>query len=139
MNYNKLIVHCSATKPTQDIGLEEIDSWHKARGWRGCGYHYIIRRNGVIEQGRPVTEKGAHAKGYNDCLGICLVGGLDENGAPEDNFTEEQINNFMMFVQCLSIVFGRMTILGHRDLPNVNKACPSFDVVEKFGKDFCNA
>ncbi|WP_306305453.1 hypothetical protein [Porphyromonas gingivicanis] len=29
----KIIVHCSATPPEQDIGVEEIRSWHQERGW----------------------------------------------------------------------------------------------------------
>ena len=42
-----LVVHCSATKPSMDIGLREIKRWHvDDNGWRDVGYHYIIRRNG---------------------------------------------------------------------------------------------
>ena len=138
MNFNKVILHCSATKESQDIGLKEIDSWHKARGWKGCGYHYIIRRDGTTETGRPVTERGAHAKGYNDCIGVCLVGGIDDIGKPEDNFPEAQHNSFYTLMLCLRMIFGKAEIKGHCDLPNVTKACPSFDVVEKYGEKFCN-
>ncbi len=138
MNFNKLILHCSATKESQDIGLKEIDRWHKARGWKGCGYHFIIRRDGTTETGRPVTERGAHAKGYNDFIGVCLVGGIDDIGKPEDNFTEAQHNSFYTLMLCLRMIFGKVEIKGHCDLPNVTKACPSFDVVEKYGEKFCN-
>ena len=41
-----IIIHCTATRPSQDIGFEEVNNWHRARGWIGCGYHFIIRRNG---------------------------------------------------------------------------------------------
>ena len=138
MNFNKLILHCSATKPSMDIGLEEINEWHKKRGWRCCGYHFIIRRDGTVENGRSILMKGAHAKGYNDCIGVCLVGGIDDNGKPEDNFTESQINGFYTLVLCLRMIFKKVEILGHNDLPNVTKACPSFDVREKFSEQFCN-
>ena len=138
MNFNKVILHCSATKESQDIGLKEIDRWHKARKWKGCGYHFIIRRDGTTETGRPVTKRGAHAKGYNDCIGVCLVGGIDDIGKPEDNFTEAQHNSFYTLMLCLRMIFGKVKIKGHCDLPNVTKACPSFDVVEKYGEKFCN-
>ena len=47
-----IIIHCTATRPSQDIGFEEVNNWHRARGWIGCGYHFIIKRDGKIEDGR---------------------------------------------------------------------------------------
>ena len=46
-----IIMHCTATKPSQNIGFEEVNFWHLARGWMGCGYHFIIKRDGIIEDG----------------------------------------------------------------------------------------
>ena len=44
-----IVIHCSATKPSMDIGLREIRDWHvKDNGWRDVGYHFIRRRNGGI-------------------------------------------------------------------------------------------
>ena len=60
-----LIIHCTATKPSMDIGLTEVDAWHRHRGFFGCGYQLIIRRDGVVENGRNIGDVGAHAKGYN--------------------------------------------------------------------------
>ena len=54
-----IIIHCSATRPSQDIGFEEINRWHRAKGWLSCGYHRIIRQNGTVEQGRQDDEVGA--------------------------------------------------------------------------------
>ncbi len=138
MNFNKVILHCSATKESQDIGLKEIDSWHKARGWKGCGYHFIIRRDGTTETGRPITERGAHARGYNDCIGVCLVGGIDDIASQK--ITLQKHSTIASILLCFAYVciFGKVEIKGHSDLPNVTKACPSFDVVEKYGEKFCN-
>ena len=73
---NTFIIHCSDTYPDMDIGVEEIRRWHKERGWSDIGYHYVIRRNGKIEEGRNDGIVGAHAKGMNEnSLGICMVGG----------------------------------------------------------------
>ena len=127
---NKLIIHCSATPETMDIGAKEINRWHKQRGWRGIGYHYVIRRNGELEPGRQVSQAGAHARGYNKkSIGICLIGGVDsQTKKPENNFTKEQFGALLQVIKCLRNVFVDVKILGHRDLPHVNKACPCFDV-----------
>lgn len=124
-----IIVHCSATPSTMDVGAEEIDTWHRNRGWRGIGYHYVIRRDGEIEDGRPLDEVGAHARGYNaNSIGICYIGGVDENLDPQDNRTEEQKAAMFDLIASLQVVFGKCRVLGHCDLPKVTKACPSFNV-----------
>lgn len=74
-----VIMHCAATpdssKPEYDFDVDDIDEWHKARGWRGVGYHRVIKRNGTIQRGREDKEIGAHAKGHNrESIGICYIG-----------------------------------------------------------------
>lgn len=129
---NFLVVHCAATKATMDIGATEIRSWHRQRGWMDIGYHYVIRRNGAIEKGRPDDRPGAHARGFNHLsLGICLVGGVAKDGkTPENNFTSDQFHALRRLLIGLNATFPEARILGHRDLPNVYKGCPSFDVEE---------
>ena len=84
-----LIIHCAATKPSMDIGVNEIRKWHLDRGWRDVGYHYMIRRNGEVELGRRNDDMGAHASGYNhNSIGVCLIGGMAEANSAENNFTE---------------------------------------------------
>ena len=126
-----IVVHCSATKANMDIGLAEIDEWHRARGWSGIGYHGVIRRNGTLESGRPLDVPGAHAKGHNhESIGVCLVGGLDSNGRPENNFTEAQFETLRLIIGGFRKHFPAAEVLGHRDLPHVAKDCPCFDVRE---------
>lgn len=76
---NKVILHCSATKDKGDlIGAKQIDSWHRAKGWVAIGYHYVIRRSGVLELGRKEEDQGAHTRGMNaNSLGVCLIGTSD--------------------------------------------------------------
>ncbi len=135
---NLLVIHCSATQPDVDVGAKEIRGWHKARGWRDIGYHYVITRLGLVEKGRDLDgdgdvedEQGAHAAGFNkNSLSICLVGGVDKNNKPESNFTRNQwrcLENLVNDIRdrhSLSI----KQVVGHRDLPGVQKACPSFCV-----------
>jgi len=126
---DKIIIHCSATKPDMDIGVVEIDQWHRLRGFDGVGYHTIIRRNGYKEQGRPLIRVGAHARGFNaHSIGICMVGGVDENNKPENNFAMEQFRTLIDELIVLKEQFPDAEILGHRDLPGVNKDCPCINV-----------
>ncbi len=122
-----LVIHATATKPNQDIGVVEIDDWHRQRGWREIGYHAVIRRNGVIEQGRDITKQGAHAKGYNrKSIGVALVGGVDENLNPQNNFTQAQWQSLKTYVQDFIKQFPKAKIIGHNQISS--KACPCFDV-----------
>ena len=80
-----IIIHCSATRAGQDFTAADIDRWHRARGFRSIGYHFVIRLDGTIEPGRDVSLDGAHCTGWNRrSIGICYVGGLDKEGRPAD-------------------------------------------------------
>lgn len=126
---NHLVVHCSATPPTMDIGVKEITRWHRERGFLAIGYHFVVRRDGTVEKGRAEHLIGAHVEGHNkDSLGICLVGGVDAEGQPEDNFTPEQYAALRSLLDRLLAAYPGAEVLGHRDFPRVSKACPSFDV-----------
>lgn len=130
-----IVVHCSATPPTMNIGRQEIDRWHRQRGFREIGYHYVIRRDGSIEVGRDLDKVGAHVEGYNAVsYGICLVGGVDADNQPEDNFEKAQKAALIPLIEKLLARSPKAKVLGHRDLPRVNKACPSFDVKEWWGE-----
>jgi N-acetylmuramoyl-L-alanine amidase len=123
-----IVVHCAATTPEMDIGVKEIDKWHRDRGWKGCGYHIVIRRNGVREIGRHIDAVGAHVEGYNAVsVGVCLVGGINKQGKAENNFTKEQYEALWEVIQILKNQFPKAEVVGHRDL-NAGKECPSFDV-----------
>jgi len=115
-----------------NIGAAEIDRWHRQKGWRKIGYHFVIKRDGTIEPGRGLTEIGAHAAGYNSVsIGICLVGGVSEQDVKkaENNFTTPQMKALRYLLSnLLDISFPKAEVLGHRDLPGVAKDCPSFDV-----------
>ena len=88
-----IVIHCSAVKPDQQSSAAQIDSWHrKDRHYKfGIGYHYVIRRNGEIEPGRPEWMVGAHCLNHNKySIGVCYEGGLDARGQPADTRTDEQ-------------------------------------------------
>ena len=90
-----IIIHCTATKPSMDIGLEEVDKWHRARGFISCGYHKIIRRDGTVEQGRADDEVGAHCRGRNhDSISVSMVGGVTEENV--ERLEQEKAMDKMM-------------------------------------------
>lgn len=111
-----------------DIGVREIDQWHRQRGFLKVGYHFVIRRDGTLETGRSLDEIGAHAAGFNSTsIGICLVGGIDDDGNPDANFKPEQWRTLTEVLARLYALHPAATVCGHRDL-DPKKACPSFDV-----------
>lgn len=130
---NYIIIHCSATKAGQDFRAKDIDRWHRERGWDGIGYHKVIDLDGTIEPGRSEAKPGAHCKGHNsDSIGICYIGGLDKNGKPADTRTELQKAALAGLVADYKRRFPNAKVVGHRDMPNVHKACPCFNAKEEY-------
>jgi N-acetylmuramoyl-L-alanine amidase len=137
-----LVVHCSATRPKTFVDRSVIDRMHRERGFLKIGYHYVILRDGTVQKGRKDSEVGAHVAGHNTgTLGICLVGGLNDNtGKPENNFTDEQFASLSALLFKLTLEHPTAKVVGHRDLsPDLNKDgiiqksewlkdCPCFDV-----------
>lgn len=115
-----------------DIGRQEIDRWHRERGWNGIGYHYVIRRDGRLENGRSLKEAGAHCKGHNkDSIGICLVGGIKDStkNEPVNDYTDKQWETLKSIVLELKAKYPNARIVGHCDY-EPKKTCPNFDVKE---------
>lgn len=132
-NLEMIIIHCSATPSNMDIGVEEIRKWHLERGFSDIGYHYVIRRDGELEVGRPINTPGAHCKGHNArSIGVCLVGGVDKYAGKlvaSCNFTELQWNALDLLVTSLLGKYPSIqSVHGHNEF--AAKDCPCFDVQE---------
>lgn len=126
---DKLIIHCTATPEGRKTTLEEVTLWHKKRGFRTIGYHFLIHLNGDISTGRPENEIGAHCKGYNsNSIGICYVGGVDSNFKPKDTRTHEQKLALNTLINKLKYKYPMATTHGHYEFSK--KACPSFKIEE---------
>ena len=124
-----IVIHCSATRENQNFTVEALEACHRARGFRGIGYHYYITKDGTIYPCRPEEQAGAHARRYNArSIGICYEGGLDRDGNPADTRTEAQKESMKELLRSLCTDYPEAEIIGHRDLPWVQKACPCFDV-----------
>jgi len=136
---NMLMVHCSATKADQNVDVATIRKWHTdpephGRGWKDIGYHFVITRDGFVHLGRDTDgdgdvfeEVGAHTVGYNaHSLGVCMVGGINDNGQPEANFTKAQWTSLERLCRFIKADYPNITIHGHNEF--APKACPSFNV-----------
>lgn len=122
-----IFVHCSATKPSQNVGVREIRQWHKEQGWLDVGYHFVIKRDGTVEAGRDEMAVGSHAKGHNhNSIGVCLVGGIDDKGKFEANFTPAQMTSLRSLLVTLLAKYEGSVLKAHHDV--APKACPSFDL-----------
>ena len=128
-----IVVHCSAVRPDQQSSAAQIDTWHRRQGWKlGIGYHYVVRRDGQIETGRPEWLVGAHCQNHNShSIGVCYEGGLDIRGKPVDTRTEAQKEALRRLLKALKERYPRALIVGHRNL-NPLKACPCFDAAKEY-------
>ena len=136
-----IVIHCRATKETSSSTVADLRRDHLARGFKEIGYHFYIRRNGITEQCRAVSEPGAHALGYNaHSIAICYEGGLDSSGKPKDTRTDAQKSSMQELIATLKTKYRITRICGHRDLsPDLDgdgtvepnewiKSCPCFNV-----------
>lgn len=129
-------VHCSATPPDMAVDVRVISGMHALRGFISpgpgepiCGYHWVIHRDGTIEKGRSEQFVGAHVEGHNTGnLGVCLAGGVDKKNNPQNNYTDDQWLSLVVVLKDMQSRHGHVTIRGHKDWPQVAKACPCFDV-----------
>ena len=127
-----VVLHCSSVRPDQNSSAAQIDTWHRQRGFHlGIGYHYVVRRNGQIELGRPEWMIGAHCVNHNaHSIGVCYEGGLNARGQPEDTRTPEQKSALRALLKDLHRRYPQALIVGHHDL-NPHKACPCIENVAR--------
>lgn len=153
---NFIIVHAALTYPTQPCDARIIAEWHIKKGWSAIGYHYVIRRDGIIELGRPADRVGAHCLGRNhDSIGIVLAGGIDhalntnggtgtslpryikaatgfKNAAIAANYTPAQLVSLRNVIELLLTQHPDAVVMGHRDAVADSRPCPCFNVPDWF-------
>lgn len=123
----EIFVHCSASKPSQMWDVDDIRQIHIDKGWSDVGYHFVLPRQGGVQQGRPLNAIGAHVRGHNTVsVGICMIGGVNAVMEPENNFTDDQWFALEKTYDFLSLIYPDAKWMGHNEVSN--KACPSFNV-----------
>lgn len=127
-----IAVHCTATSQTTTISSIQ-NYWRNNLGWKMPGYHFIILPNGDIVQLLPIEQVSNGVKDYNSgAINVAYLGGIDAKGAPMDNRTPKQKESLLKLLKELKKKFPIAVIQGHRDFPNVAKACPSFNAKNEY-------
>ena len=148
------VVHWTAHFNDQfGVGARQIHQISLSRGFAGCSYHYVIKRDGTIERGRPINLKGAHAKsnGHNNySIGISFVAGYNclsgtpnpERYVSSESITAAQWKSFDQYLDCFYKVFPGGQVFGHNDTDPSRKPDPGIDIPQyvenKFGKSNVN-
>jgi N-acetylmuramoyl-L-alanine amidase len=128
-----IVVHCTSTKVSQTVTVDDIDRWHKARNFAMIGYHWVIYQDGSIHKGRDELYAGEHVKHYNQhAIGVCYVGGKDDKGRYADTRTPEQKAALWHLLKELKQTYPQAKVVGHRDFPNVSKLCPCYDCQSEY-------
>ena len=137
----EIIIHCTDTPEGRDYTVEQIRADHKRQGWSDIGYHYVIYRNGHIENGRDVDLIGAHCQkgGHNTySIGIVYVGGCEnKSGVPyekqvrKDTRTLAQKASLLSLLMDLRKLYPDAKIYGHHDF-DPGKQCPCFDAKTEY-------
>lgn len=130
-NIRYIVIHCTATPPGTTV--ESIKRyWKDVRKWGDTpGYHYIIHRDGTIEQLLDENKNSYGVYQHNSiCISVAYIGGIDKEGKPLDNRTAAQKHAMFDKIVELTERYPQAEVVGHRDFPGVKKACPCFDVKE---------
>ena len=127
-----LAVHCTATPQTATVSSIQ-NYWKNVLKWKMPGYHFIIKPNGEVVQLLETEKVSNGVKGFNSVsINISYIGGVDSQNKPIDNRTENQKKALFDLLKKLKKQFPKAIIQGHRDFPEVKKACPSFNAKEEY-------
>ena len=127
---DRVFLHCSASDNPDHDDIATIRSWHvDERGWSDVGYHYFIRSDGALQEGRPLERTPAAQAGHNPgTVAICL------HGLAAENFTDDQFRTLTALAREIDEAYaGRVTFHGHCEVSS--KSCPVFPYREVLGLD----
>jgi len=135
---SEVIIHASDTYTNANIGSEEIHLRHNDAGHDGLQYHFVIRRDGRLQRGKPIDDFSDASKinGHEqNCIDVCLVGGINvptEADAPSLNlsassYTQAQMKTLEALLEAFYQKVPGGQVLGHNDI-DPESPDPYFDV-----------
>lgn len=117
-----IIIHHAGMERDREMTLQEIHELHLKNSWAGAGYHFVIHKNGFIEEARPTEYEGAHCHKNNEfTLGVCLTGNYDLAQPPTPQI-KSAVSLLAALCEKYEIPPAEYTIIGHRDLNKTS--CP---------------
>lgn len=142
-NIKYIAVHCTASH--QSMTIEGLKQEFRRKGWVNPGYHYVVSPDGKITQLLDEDKVSNGVKGFNSVsINVAYIGGIDTNGKPIDNRTDEQKASLRSLLKMLHKKYPTAVIQGHRDFsPDLNKdgkitpnewmkSCPCFNAKEEY-------
>lgn len=125
----RIVVHCTDSPDSLDVDAKTIDRWHKERGWTGIGYHWVVRRTGQVEMGRPESEVGSHVFGHNrDTIGVVWSGRSKPEPAQYEALIAKIVDCNVRFGLTADDVFGHCELANGKTCPNLHMAKVRADV-----------
>ena len=128
----EIILDCSLTGPDMDWGVNELSAFERDRtGIKATGYHFVVRKDGTVENGRPLYKPGVFCSGHNKhSIGICYIGGIDQHGNFSDTRTDLQKFALVRLISKLLVMYGC-------SVESLETYCPSkklcIDVQKEYG------
>jgi len=124
-----MIVDHTGTTPNIQIDAQNLDNRDRSKGYFGCRYHYVITRDGLIQSGRTL-DRVSPLTGVYDYVSItvCLVGGKNIEGEPEDNFTDKQKEALKELITLSRKLHPDLVVLGRREVRKQRTTGPALDL-----------
>jgi len=130
-----LVIHHSVTSPyifnptgtvkrekTWQEQVDEIASIHKAKGWGGIGYHFVITSHGIVAYVGDIGTGRANVANHNEkVIGINLVGDFTKH-LPTDiqiNSAHDLCTYFLFNFPLLTNINRWEDVIGHKDCAQV--------------------
>jgi N-acetylmuramoyl-L-alanine amidase len=124
-----IVIHCTATP--QNTSVESIlRYWRENLGWKSTGYHFLIDRFGQIHEILSMDKIANGVRGFNSkSIHISYIGGekKDDRNEAQKTAMRHAIKRAQDYAAP-----NKPKIQGHRDFPNVKKACPQFNAIEEY-------
>lgn len=130
-----LVIHHSVTSPyilnadgtvqrekTWQEQVDEIGSLHKARGWDGIGYHFIITSQGIVAYIGDIGTGRANVLNHNEAvIGINLIGDFTKH-LPTDiqiNSAHDLCDFLLFHFPDAPNINGWEDVIGHKDCASI--------------------
>lgn len=130
------VVQWTETHTNNNLNANDIHRNAISLGLDGIQQHFVIRRNGNIQRGRPIDLEGLYSENHNKhSIAILFVGGINAptgttlpmNQLSSKSLTSAQMSSFNQLLKSLYTVKPGIQVIGNN---NLGEQDPGFDVPE---------